>query len=204
MEISLPHCATRVYLVRHGQVEGFEEKRYNGQADVRLTSLGVRQFETLQQRLHDQPITAVYSSDLSRCREGAIILAKPHGLQPVELSALRELHIGHWESKTWQELKQDYPEEWQRRLEDIVHYRVPGGENLVDVRDRVCPALAQLVKRHPGEEIVVVGHGGVNRIILLEVLGAPLTGLFRLEQNYGCLNIIDYRPDGETIRLLNG
>jgi len=169
-----------------------------------LTPLGFRQFETLRQRLSDQPISAVYCSDLSRCREGAIVLAEPHGLQPVEVSALRELNIGHWQGKTWKELKQRYPEEWRRRLEDIVHYRVPGGENLLDVRDRACPALAQLVQRHRGEEIVVVGHGGLNRIVLLDVLCAPLTAMFRLEQNFGCLNIIDYGQDGATIRLLNG
>jgi alpha-ribazole phosphatase len=196
---------TRVYLVRHGQVEGGEVKRYNGQADVRLTPVGRSQFERLQARLADKRIAAVYSSDLSRCLVGAAILARPHGLEPVAMRALRELDIGHWQGKTWTELKQRYPEEWRCRLDDVVHYRVPGGENLLDLRNRVCPVLDGLLLRHSGEEIVMVAHGGVNRIVLLEALGAPLAGLFRLEQDFGCLNIIDYRQGkGPTVLLMNG
>ncbi len=68
---------TRIYLVRHGQVEGFQEKRYNGQKDVSLTELGLVQYETLRNRLADKPLRAVYTSDLSRCRNGARLLAEP-------------------------------------------------------------------------------------------------------------------------------
>lgn len=197
--------STRIYLVRHGQVEGFEEKRYNGQADVRLTPLGFQQFGALRERLRDKPVAAVYSSDLSRCLEGARLLAAPHGLQPVAVPALRELHIGHWQGRTWEEIRRSHPAEWQGRLADIVNFRVRGAENLLDVRKRVRPVIRNLLDRHSGREIVIVGHGGVNRILLLDLLGAPLSSMFRLEQDFGCLNIIDYPPgrDG-IIRLLNG
>jgi alpha-ribazole phosphatase len=87
---------TRIYLVRHGQVEGFEEKRYNGQADIRLTPEGEAQYGLLQMRLQKKTIHAVYSSDLSRCLEGACQLARPFGLKPVAKPELRELHIGDW------------------------------------------------------------------------------------------------------------
>jgi alpha-ribazole phosphatase/probable phosphoglycerate mutase len=50
-----------------------------------------------------------------------------------------------------------------------------------------------------------VGHGGVNRTILLGAIGAPLERLFHIEQDFGCLNIIDYYPDGiAVVKLLNG
>jgi alpha-ribazole phosphatase/probable phosphoglycerate mutase len=196
---------TRIYLVRHGQVEGFEEKRYNGQADVRLTPEGEAQFGLLQMRLRKKTIHAVYSSDLSRCLEGARLLARPFGLEPVAKPELRELHIGDWEGKTWQELQATYPEQWQARLDDIVRYRVPGGESLLDLAERVRPTIAGIVATHPGEEVLVIGHGGVNRVILLDAIGAPLDRLFHIEQAYGCLNIIDYFADGKAVvQLLNG
>jgi alpha-ribazole phosphatase/probable phosphoglycerate mutase len=196
---------TRIYLVRHGQVEGFEEKRYNGQADVRLTPEGEAQFGLLQMRLRKKTIHAVYSSDLSRCLEGARLLARPFDLGPVAKPALRELHIGDWEGKTWQELQATYPEQWQARLDDIVHYRVPGGESLLDMAERVRPVIRELVAAHSGEDLFVVGHGGVNRVILLDAIGAPLDRLFHSEQAYGCLNIIDYFADGNAVvQLLNG
>ena len=196
---------TRIYLVRHGQVVGHEEKRYNGQGDVPLTPQGEAQFGMLQLRLSGKPIAAVYCSDLQRCLNGARVLAQPFGLEPAALVDLRELHIGDWEGLAWQELQSRYPKEWQARLDDIVHYRVPGGENLVDLAARVRPVIREIVARHVGEEVVVVAHGGVNRVILLDAIGAPLGQLFHLEQNFGCLNTIDYFADGNTVvRLLNG
>ncbi len=196
---------TRIYLVRHGQVEGFEEKRYNGQADVSLTALGRIQYQQLAERLKEKPLAAVYSSDLSRCLLGAHLLAEPHGLTPVPRAELRELNIGHWEGQTWKELQARYPDEWQARLTDLENYRVPGGESTRDMAERALPVIRQLAERHRGEEILVVGHGGLNRVILLDAIGAPLNRLFYIEQNFGCLNIIDYYADGiGVVKLLNG
>jgi alpha-ribazole phosphatase/probable phosphoglycerate mutase len=71
--------------------------------------------------------------------------------------------------------------------------------------ERVRPTIAGIVAAHPGEEVLVVGHGGVNRVILLDAIGAPLERLFHIEQAYGCLNIIDYFADGKAVvQLLNG
>lgn len=196
---------TRIYLVRHGQVRGHEEKRYNGQGEVPLTPEGQAQFGLLLMRLEKKPIKAVYTSDLSRCLEGAKLLAASHGLEPVPMEALRELHIGQWEGKTWQELKEKHPEQWQARLDDILHYRVPGGETLLEMAERVRATLRGILDRHPGEDVAVVGHGGVNRVILLDAIGAPLDRLFHIEQDYGCLNVIDYYADGiSVVKTLNG
>lgn len=197
--------ATRVHLIRHGEIAGHEEPRYNGQADVPLTERGQAQFGMLQLRLAKKPVRAVYSSDLSRCLEGARTIASAFNLEPVPRRELRELHIGDWERKTWAELQAEYPRQWRERLADIVNYRVPGGESLRDLADRVRPVIREIIAAHPGEEVVVVGHGGVNRIILLDAVGAPLERLFCFEQDYGCLNTIDYFADGNSVvRAVNG
>lgn len=197
--------STRIYLIRHGQVEGHEERRYNGQTDVALTDLGGEQYHQLKGRLSDSRISACYSSDLTRCRVGAEIICGQFDIQPVFRPELRELNIGIWEGLTWQEIQSRWPDEWQARLNDLVNYRVIQGENLLDVEARVMPVVREVVERHRGQEILLVGHGGVNRVILLHAIGAPLVNMFNIEQNYGCLNIIDYYPDGRaTVKLLNG
>lgn len=196
---------TRIYLIRHGEVEGAGTPRYNGHADVSLSERGVAQYHALKPRLADARITACYSSDLQRCRIGAGIFGEQFGLEPVFDPALRELNIGIWEGLTWAEIQEQWPHEWQSRLADIVNYRVPDGENLLDLEARIMPAIKGIVERHCGEDVLVVAHGGANRVVLLDAIGAPLSALFNIEQSYCGLNIIDYFEDGNrVVKLLNG
>lgn len=197
--------STRIYLIRHGQVAGFEERRYNGQTDVPLTEKGLSQYRLLKKRLADKAITACYSSDLSRCCIGAKLISEQFGVVPQLHCELRELSVGVWEGMSWQEIQERWPQEWQNRLQDLVHHRVTGGENLLDLEKRVMPLVQSVVQQHQGEELLMVAHGGVNRLILLSAIGAPLSCMFHIEQDYGCLNIIDYLPEGRaTVKLLNG
>ena len=196
---------TRLHLIRHGEVEGAEEKRYNGQKDVALTPKGMAQIGFLQMRIKKFTVSAVYCSDLTRCVDGATLLAAGYDLQPIANPELREIDAGDWQGMTWDEILKKHPKLWKKRLKDIVNVPFPGGENLVDVAERIRPVIQELVDKHQGEEIVVVAHGGVNRIILLDAIGAPLESLFSIEQDFGCLNSIDYYADGNAVvRLLNG
>ena len=196
---------TRLYLVRHGQVEGYQEKRYNGQSNVLLTETGKEQSERVCACLSAIALDAVYSSDLGRSRYCAGLIAEGHGLVVVADEALREINFGDWEGRTWAELQEAYPQDWQRRLQDLTNYQVPGGESLQEAADRIRPAIRRILEKHPGGDIALVAHGGVNRIVLLDAIGAALEQAFAIEQDYGCLNIIDYLDGGHSVvRLLNG
>lgn len=195
---------TRVHLLRHGQVEGFEEKRYNGQADTPLTILGRRQSAGFAERFQCRRLAAIYASDLQRCRFAADQIALFQQVQPFYRESLRELCAGDWEGIPWALLQRDAADLWQARLRDIVHIAPPGGESFSALAERVRPELEQIISSHSGGEIVIVSHGGVNRLILLDALGAPLESLMRIEQDYACHNIIDYYPAGRTsVSLLN-
>ena len=196
---------TRIHLIRHGEVAGAGTPRYNGHADVSLSERGIEQYQALKSRFEGVGITACYSSDLTRCRVGADILCSHLGIEPVLEPALRELNIGVWEGMTWDEIQCQWPQEWEARLADIVNYRVPRGENLLDLENRIMPVIERILQTHPDEEVLLVAHGGANRVILLNAIGAPLSALFNIEQNYCSYNIIDYYSDGNrVVRLLNG
>jgi alpha-ribazole phosphatase len=195
---------TRLYLIRHGQVEGFEEKRYNGQENVPLTPLGKVQSDRVCTCLREIPLDAVYSSDLDRSHYCAKLIAATHELEAKTEESLRELHVGDWQGRTWAELQEAYPEDWQARLKNLVNFQVPGGESLQDAADRIRPTIRNILDKHRGGDIAVVAHGGVNRIILLDAFSASLEKAFSIEQDYGCLNIIDYFAGGNAVvRLLN-
>jgi alpha-ribazole phosphatase/probable phosphoglycerate mutase len=195
---------TRIYLVRHGQVEGHKEKRYNGHANVSLTQLGREQSDRVCDSLAGQPLSAVYSSDLDRSRYCAELIAATHDLTVSTHESLRELNLGEWEGRTWAELQKTYPDDWQARLRDLVNFQVPGGESLQNAADRIRPTIQKIIENHPNDDVALVAHGGANRIILLDAIGAALGQAFSIEQDYGCLNIIDYFADGNSVvKLLN-
>ena len=197
--------ATRLHLLRHGQVEGFKNKRYNGQGDICLTELGRQQSVAFAGRLQHLDLSGIYSSDLSRCRFAADQIALLQKQQPQYREELRELHIGDWEGQTWRQLQRDYPDLWQARLDDIVNVAPPSGESLLQLAQRLRPVIKQIISDHVGGEIVIVAHGGVNRVVLLDAIGAPLERLFHIEQDFGCHNIIDFYLDGiAVVKQLNG
>ncbi|MFQ5736399.1 MAG: histidine phosphatase family protein [Thermodesulfobacteriota bacterium] len=197
--------ATRFYLIRHGQVVNHHEYRYNGHSDVDITDVGVEQMNRLADFLAVEPIKAVYSSDLQRACKGAEIIGGALGLKPVKVHALRELHLGRWEGLTRQEAAERYPDEADFRFQDLATGRLKDGESLVELGHRVMPAMEEMAARHRGEPVCVVAHGGVNRVILSDAMGLPIENFFRIEQDYGCLNLVDWFDDGgKVVKLLNG
>jgi alpha-ribazole phosphatase len=196
---------TIVYLMRHGEVANAGEKRYNGHIDVDITRNGVEQMHRLAGILADKRIAAVYSSDLIRSIKGAEIVSRRVGVPYTPLRELRERSVGAWEGLTAEEIRSRFPSEYAGWRADLLNYRPPGGECLLDVRDRVLPAFGRLVREHPGREIALLLHGGVNRVILADALRMDLQDLFRIDQAFGALNIIDYHEDGmAVVKLLNG
>ncbi len=197
--------ATRLYLARHGQVVGHDEFRYHGHFDVDLTEKGVMQSDRLSLFLADKDIKAVYSSDLQRSVIGATKVASALGLSSSEIPELRELHLGRWEGLTRVEAVEKFPEDAGFVFQDLAHRKIAGGESLTDLSVRVMPTIEKIIKANQGDHICVVAHGGVNRVILMASMGQPVENFFKIEQDYGGLNIIDYFSDGHSIvKMLNG
>ena len=195
---------TRLYLVRHGQVVNFSEGVYNGQKDVDMTETGLRQMEAVAARLRKENLTGVYCSDLIRTKKGAEIIAAEHGLRPEAHFTLRELNIGLWEGLTPEETEAQFPGALDKRRKRLDDYRIPGGESIRDLSKRVISTLKGILDANYGGNIVLVAHGGVNRVILADTMNLSLKYFYSLEQDYGCLNIIDYFSDCAVIKLMNG
>jgi len=196
---------TRLYLCRHGEVIGDGKRRYNGHRDVDISEVGVRQMEVLKARLADAPLAAIYSSDLIRTVRGAGIIGAHHNAPKIIKVEFRERNVGVWEGMSFEEIEYKYPVEWKAWLDDIVHVAPPDGESLLEVSHRVMPVLRQTLSENAGREILLVAHGGVNRVILADALRLDLKQVFHIEQHYGSLNIIDYYDDGmSVVKLLNG
>jgi len=195
---------TRLFLVRHGETTMSAEFRYVGNMDVDITENGVEQMNKLKNRFKDEDINTIYSSDLIRTKRGAEIIGSSHNLEPVACPEFREINLGIWEGLTQEEIVSKYPEEYYRRLANLGECRIQGGESFKDVQVRVVKKLEAVLAEWKGKNIIMVAHGGVNRTILFNVLSLDLQLIPRMDQTYGCVNIIDYYEDGPVIKLVNG
>ncbi len=195
----------RLYLARHGQVDGYDEYPVYGHTDVDITEVGKIQMERLAERLRHTDLKAIYSSDLKRTVKGAQIIAGHHDVPIHTLPELRELYFGDWEGKTLSEICERFPDELEKRKTDMANYRAPGGgESMHDLSNRVMACVRHIRKEQEGDDILLVCHGGVNRVILCDALGLELSKMSNFHQDYGCLNTIDYFPDSTLVRLING
>jgi alpha-ribazole phosphatase/probable phosphoglycerate mutase len=195
---------TRLYLARHGETTTSAEFRYIGHKDVDITENGVAQMYRLEERLKDEEIDHIYSSDLLRTRKGAQIIAGSHKIEPIACPEFREINLGIWEGLTRDEIVERYPDQYQVRLDNLAHSSIEGGESFLDLQRRVMEKLTHILKVHCGKNILLVAHGGVNRVILFDVLNLDLQLIPRIDQEYGCLNIIDYYESGPVVKLVNG
>ena len=194
-----------MYLLRHGQGKGFESFPIYGHTDVELTDTGLMQMEYAARRLELCPISAVYSSDLKRSSKGAALIGCKHDAPVRTEQDLREMYFGAWEGLTLSHVRENYPDELIKRQKDLTNYEAPGGgESLHAFFLRVKRCLERILKDNEGEEIAMVAHGGTNRVILALALGLEMKEIFKLHQDYGCLNIIDYYPESALVRLVNG
>jgi alpha-ribazole phosphatase/probable phosphoglycerate mutase len=195
----------RLYLARHGQIVGYEKLPANGHTDVDITEIGMLQMEHLAVRLKLTEINVVFSSDLKRTKKGADIIGRHHDVPYRVIPEFRELCFGDWEGLTLEQITRDFPGEMESRKKHIADHRPPGkGESMRDLSERIMPRLKDMLKEETGKNILLVAHGGVNRVILCNALGIDLANIFHIQQDYGCLNIIDYFPDHALVRLVNG
>lgn len=199
------HRDNRVYLIRHGQVAGYENFPVYGHTDVDLTEVGILQVKQIAERLRLTELQAIYSSDLNRSATGARLIARHHDVPVYYLPELREMKFGDWEGLTLTDIRTRFPEELQKRQDDLVNYRAPGnGESIADLAARIETVFDRIRAEQQGNNILIAAHGAVNRVILCRALGLDLVRMFNIHQAYGCLNIIDYFSDATVVRLVNG
>ena len=192
---------THILLARHGETDWNKIGRVQGWTDIPLNAAGEAQADALAERLRDTPISAVYSSDLSRAALTAAPIARTHGLEVRQLPELREKGYGDWEGLTGAELERDYAELWHRyhALRDL-SVVVPNGETWPEVRARMARVLERILADHaaPDDTVVVVSHGASARMVILEALQAPLEMLLRLHLDNVSLSRLDFRGGGDS------
>jgi probable phosphoglycerate mutase len=162
---------TTIIVVRHAETTWNRERRMQGTTDTKLSDTGRAQADALARRLADETFSALYSSDLSRARDTARVIARHSGRELRLDPRLRERRFGVFEGLTADEIRARYPEEYECFASRDPDYEVPGGESARGFMRRCLGCLAEIAERHEGGEIVVVTHGLVLDALYREAHG---------------------------------
>jgi probable phosphoglycerate mutase len=191
----------RIYLLRHGEVQYFDEGgRPRHPEDAGLTDEGREQATAVALALGDAQFDRVITSGLARTVQTARIIA-PSAREVEEWPELEEWRGGRLEDIPDEELEAAFTYAFRGVVP--ADARFLGGETTREFVGRVIPALERILEDESWDTLLLVLHGGVNRAILSYALTGERVFLGNFEQSAGCINVLDVDADRWIVRAVN-
>lgn len=207
MKDHLPKHPTRLYFIRHGEVEERYHRIFGGsQIDMALSPLGHEHARALADWFGDGALDSVYVSPMQRVHQTAAPLLKSRGLTPVVLPDLREVDFGDWTGFGWHEIQEKFGVVAFDWLETLEKGGIPNGESAPVLLGRVRPCLQKVIEENPHQSAAVVCHGGIIRVMLSLLLELPLSSMAHFNVDYGSVTMLELQPHKKhalEIELLN-
>ncbi len=201
------HHPTKLYLIRHGEVEGRYHNVFGGsRIDMELSHLGLQQGKAAAQWLADIPLDAIYASPMKRVQQTLAPLAEAKGMTPIIIPGLREVDFGDWTGYRWEGVQEHFGVSAFDWLEIIGGVGIPNGETVTELTARVRPALLKILQDNPHKRVAVFCHGGIIRLILSLMLEQPLKNMAHFNIHYGSISLVEVQPEKKhffEIELLN-
>jgi len=195
---------TQIVLIRHGQTTWNKAERIRGQVDIPLDETGLAQAQATAARvLSEWRPVAVYSSPLLRAVQTAQPIADGLRQEVIKIEGFNDMNFGQWQGLSPEEVAERWPAQARAWLKAPHTVTFPGGESLDQVRERSMAAVMQLVEKHPGQEIALVGHTVVNRVALCAVLGLDNSNYWRIGQNTCAINVLEWHKGIFFVHSLN-
>ena len=191
---------TQIILVRHGQTPWNLDKIFRGSKDIPLNDQGREEARLAGEWLKGEIMHAAYCSPLSRARDTGEAIARHHGLAVADLPGLTDLCYGDWEGVPLAEVKVKYAElyrQWETAPQSV---RFPRGETLDEVRDRAMAAVEEVVRRHPGQVVLLAAHRAVNKVLIAAFIGLDNSHFWRIGQDTTAIN--RFHRVGDTWHLM--
>lgn len=193
----------RLLLIRHGITKNNIERAYTGQIDAPLTELGEQQAVAAGKYLATEKIDLIVSSDLQRAHNTALAIAQHHKLEVLDDPDLREIGMGAWEGLTHTQIQERDPAEWTLVRSDPVTIAPPGGENFLQLRERVGRALQRYQTSHPGKTVLWATHGGFLGVLFCYALKLDLTYRHCFRHDNASISELVFEHDLPHIMRLN-
>ena len=194
----------RWYLVRHAMTQWNREGRVQGHAGPPLDEPALAQASRVAESLREVEFAAAYCSDLPRATQTAEVILEGRNIEPRPAPELREFAYGAWEGLTHSEVQERYPDQFADSMRASIDFAAPGGESARDVLGRTLGLRDRLVATHAvGEELLLVGHSGSLKGMLVALLGLDPKHFWRFRLVPGSISIVSVHGADATLDLWN-
>lgn len=194
---------TRLFLLRHGEVEERYHRVFGGRIDMDLSPRGHEQARSLAGFVRRRPIDAIYASPMRRAQQTLAPLASHCPKPAIARPEFREVDFGDWTGLTWEQVHSRYQVSAFDWLEQIERGAIANAETGAVFRARVEPALRQIVREHAGQSVAIVCHGGVIRMMLSILLDLALPKMAAFEIDYATVSQVEHHEHKTEATLIN-
>lgn len=173
---------TKIFFVRHGKTQWNLEGRYQGaHGDSPLLEQSYHEINQLAEYLNQFKFAHIYASPIKRAQTTAKKIQQALD-QDVALTlqpAFAEFDLGVMEGMKFSDVGQKYPTQLAafRHHPDQYDAKSLGAESFEHLFVRFCPAVSQIVKDHPNQNVIVVSHGAALCAAMRHLLGVDLAHL---------------------------
>ncbi|WP_123053247.1 histidine phosphatase family protein [Clostridium sp. JN-1] len=195
---------TELLLIRHGETEWNIKGKFQGCHDINLSNQGIRQAQFLKEKLNYK-FDFIYTSPLIRAIKTAKIICKDNNnnLKPIVENDLREINFGKWEGLTIDEIKNNYPIQYQSWATDKITAPLVGGDlSLRKASIRARDAIIKIAKLHKGKRIVIVSHGGILKAGLIGIFNWDMSMYHKIRLGNTSISKIVFNDDFKPLIML--
>ena len=190
----------RIYLMRHAKPElPFGGRVYYGRTDFPLSEEGRAAAAKLGEALRGKvTFDALYTSGMKRAVETASLVVPE--MEGKTVPELREVDLGEWDGRSYDEVREQFIEIYEKRGTKFASTAPPGGETFEELQHRAVPAFEKILSAHAGGNILIVAHGGAIWSIVSHLFGLDLSDMFFFPLDYCGIDIIE--PSCGRMRLV--
>lgn len=194
---------SKLILVRHATTKDNINGNLSGHIDSDLSDLGNTQILKLNKFLEKENIDCIYTTTSTRTKNTIKDIAKSKNLNIVESDKLKEINFGDFEGMNFEYIKNSFPEEFEKIIQNEFEYKYPNGESLVDSYNRVCKELNYILESNKEKTILICAHAGTIRNIISYLIGNTHEYHWNFKIDNASISIIDIVDGFPVIQTLN-
>ena len=193
----------KLILVRHAQTTDNETFKLSGHIDSKISKIGRIQINCITKHLKDVNIDKIYTTTSSRTKDTILEISKLKNIDIIENENLKEINFGDFEGLGFEFIQREYPEEFEKMINEGFDYKYPQGESLKDTFYRVSKKLDNLMKDKDSKTILICSHGGTIRNIISYLLTNDYKYHWNFKIDNSSVSIIEIDNKFAVINKLN-